>query len=499
MFRKVLIANRGEIAVRIIRACHDLGIAAVAVYSEPDADALHVRLADEAYPIGPAPARESYLRIEKLIEVAKRAGADALHPGYGFLAENEALPAACAEAGITFIGPSAEAIAAMGEKTAARRRMHAAGVPIVPGTLEGVRPEDAPGLAERIGYPVILKAAAGGGGKGVRIVERPEDLPAALRSASSEALSAFGDGSIYLEKYIAPARHIEIQILADQHGTTVSLGERECSIQRRLQKLIEESPSVVVDAPLRQRMGEAAIAAARAVGYVNAGTIEFLVDADRNFYFMEMNTRLQVEHPVTELVMGVDLVVEQIRVAAGLPLSFRQEDLQPRGHALECRISAEDPFNQFLPATGRISALREPLGPGVRVDSSLYPGLEVTVNYDPLLSKLIVWGATREQAIQRMRRALREYLIVGVATSIPFHQAVMASEEFARGQFDTGFVGRRWPALAAEVSDDHETAALLAALVAHTRGHQTAKPAPIRDGTGNPWKLLARREALRVW
>jgi acetyl-CoA carboxylase biotin carboxylase subunit len=421
LLRKILIANRGEIAVRVIRACRDLGIASVAVYSDPDRDALHVRMADEAYHIGPALARDSYLRVDKLIDVAKRSGADAIHPGYGFLSEKEVLPAACAEAGITFIGPSAEAMAAMGEKTAARRRMKAAGVPIVPGALEGVDAAEAARLAGEIGFPIILKAAAGGGGKGVRVVERPEDLASALRGAVSEAEASFGDGTVYVERYVSPARHIEIQIIADRHGNCVYLGERECSIQRRLQKLVEESPSVIMDEELRRRMGEAAVAAARAVGYVNAGTIEFLVDADRNFYFMEMNTRLQVEHPVTELVTGVDLVCEQIRVASGLPLSFGQADIQPRGHAIECRISAEDPFNNFLPAIGVVEALREPLGPGVRVDSALYEGLDVTVDYDPLLSKLIVWGTTREEAIRRMRRALDEYQIVGVRTTIPFH------------------------------------------------------------------------------
>ncbi|MCS6800472.1 MAG: acetyl-CoA carboxylase biotin carboxylase subunit [Chloroflexota bacterium] len=497
MIRKVLIANRGEIAVRVIRACRELGIATVAVYSDPDREALHVRMADEAYHIGPAPARESYLRVDKLIDVAKRSGADAIHPGYGFLSEKEVLPRACAEAGITFIGPSAEAMAAMGEKTAARRRMHAAGVPIVPGALEGVTAEEAARIAKEIGFPVILKAAAGGGGKGVRVVERAEDLPSALRAAASEAESSFGDPTVYVERYVSPARHIEIQIIADTHGNCVYLGERECSIQRRLQKLVEESPSVIMDPDLRRRMGEAAVAAARAVGYVNAGTIEFLVDADRNFYFMEMNTRLQVEHPVTELVTGIDLVHEQIRVASGLPLSFSQEDIRPRGHAIECRISAEDPFNNFLPAIGTIEALREPLGPGVRVDSALYEGLHVTVDYDPLLSKLIVWAPTREEAIRRMRRALEEYHIVGVRTTIPFHQILMESADFAEGRFDTAFISRRWPALASEIPARAEEAALLAMAVAHAHGHQAKKPAPPSNGRISPWKLLARRDGLR--
>lgn len=499
MFRKVLIANRGEIAIRVIRACRDLGIATVAVYSDPDKDALHVRMADEAYHIGPALARESYLRVDKLIDVAKRSGAEALHPGYGFLSEKEELPNACAAAGIVFIGPSGDAMQAMGEKTAARRRMKAAGVPVVPGALEGVTPDEALRLADEIGYPVILKAAAGGGGKGVRVVERREDIVAALRSAESEAINSFGDGTVYVEKYVSPARHVEIQIIADTHGNCVSLGERECSIQRRLQKLVEESPSVAVGEDLRRRMGEAGVAAAKAVGYVNAGTIEFLVDSSGNFYFMEMNTRLQVEHGVTELVTGIDLVREQIRVAAGLPLSFSAGDIKRNGWAIEARISAEDPFNNFLPATGSVQALREPTGPGVRVDSSLYPGLDVTVDYDPMLSKLMVWGPTREEAMDRMLRALQEYEIVGVRTSIPFHQVLFQTPEFREGRFDTAFVGRMWPGIADGKADHSGEAALLAAAVLHARGHRSRPVAAVQNGgpAVSPWKLLSRQEMLR--
>ncbi|MCS7001768.1 MAG: acetyl-CoA carboxylase biotin carboxylase subunit [Dehalococcoidia bacterium] len=496
---KVLIANRGEIAVRVIRACRELGIRTVAVYSDPDRDALHVRMADEAINIGPAIARQSYLNVDKIIAAAKETGADAIHPGYGFLSEKPELPMACEAAGLTFIGPSASAMSAMGEKTAARRRMRAANVPIVPGALEGVNVDEALRIAAEIGFPVIIKAASGGGGRGVRIVHRADDLPAALESATSEASNAFNDPTVYLERYVSPARHIEMQIIADTHGNCVYLGERECSIQRRLQKLVEESPSVVVDDDLRRRMGEAAVAAAKAVGYVNAGTIEFLVDSDGNFYFMEMNTRLQVEHPVTEFITGVDLVRTQLLVAAGEPLPFKQEDIQRRGWSIEARITAEDPFNNFLPSTGVITYVREPSGPGVRVDSSIYPGLEVTVDYDSLLAKLIVWGDDRAQAIERMRRALREYEIVGVRTSIPFHQILLETDDFINGNFDTAYVARAWPAIATTAHDRADDAALLAAAFAATRG-QNGRPASESHRPGpamSNWKLLARRDQLR--
>lgn len=444
-FQKVLIANRGEIALRIIRACRELGLSSVAVYSDVDRDALHVRMADEAYHIGPSQAVQSYLNIPRLIEVAKRSGAQAVHPGYGFLAENAQFVEACQAAGLIFIGPSAEAQRAMGEKTAARRAAQAAGVPIVPGAMTDI--EDDTEIAEialRLGYPILLKAAAGGGGKGIRFVRDPKDLLSALRTARSEAKSAFGDSRVYLEKAIAPARHIEVQFIADSYGQVVHLGERECSIQRRHQKLIEEAPSPAVDAELRERMTQATLNLVRSIHYVNAGTAEFLLGPDRNFYFLEVNARIQVEHPVTEWCTGVDLVQEQFRVAAGLPLSFSQEQIVLRGSAMECRISAEDPENRFLPATGTVLALQEPSGPGVRVDSGLYPGLRVPLFYDPLLAKLIVWGSDRTQAIARMRRALTEYQVVGVRTTLPFVHWLMQHPRFIAGDLSTDFIAEEW-------------------------------------------------------
>ena len=420
-FHKVLIANRGEIAVRIIRACRELGLTSVAVYSDADRSALHVRMADEAYHIGPSQASKSYLHIPTIIEVAKRSGAQAVHPGYGFLSENAAFVEACTEAGLIFVGPPASVQRAVGEKTAARNTAHDANVPIVPGAvLDNLNDAGVAELAEKIGYPLLLKAAAGGGGKGIRFVRDPKDLAASLRTARSEAKSAFGDDRVYLEKAISPARHIEVQFIADTHGNVVHLGERECSIQRRHQKLIEEAPSPVLDEALRQRITSAAVDLIRTINYVNAGTTEFLLGPDRNFYFLEVNARIQVEHPVTEWCTGIDLVQEQFRVAAGLPLSFTQEQIELRGAAIEARISAEDPENRFLPATGTVQALQEPSGPGVRVDSGLYAGLQVPLFYDPLLSKLIVWGKDRAHAIARMRRALSEYQVVGVRTTLPF-------------------------------------------------------------------------------
>jgi len=408
MFKKVLVANRGEIAVRILRACRELGMDSVAVYSEADRSALHVRYADEAYLLGPGPSRESYLRADKIIDIARRSGADAIHPGYGFLAEREAFAAACIDAGITFIGPKPSAIAAMGDKMAARETVLAAGVPVVPGT-EGVGSltnEELLKVAPDIGFPLLIKASSGGGGKGMREVMSLGEMPALLTSARREAEASFGDGNVYLEKLVEGARHIEIQILADRHGNVIYLGERDCSLQRRHQKLIEEAPSPFVDEHLRRRMGEVAVKAAKAVEYLNAGTIEFLVDKDENFYFLEMNTRLQVEHPVTEEVTGIDIVAEQMRIARGRQLSYKQEDVELRGHAIECRINAEDPYNGFLPSTGRITHSLLPTGPGVRIDTGVYPGFEITPFYDPMIAKLIVWGETRGQAILRMRRAL---------------------------------------------------------------------------------------------
>jgi len=488
VFKKILIANRGEIAVRIVRACREMGIGAVAVYSEADRSALHVRQADEAYLLGPAPSRDSYLRIDRVLEVARKAGVDAIHPGYGFLAENAAFARACEEAGIAFIGPRSETIARMGEKTSARRVAVEAGVPVVPGSLEPVtemaRVRDE---AFRIGFPVMLKAAAGGGGKGLRLVARADDLEAALARARSEARGAFGDDSVYLEKAIARPRHIEIQVLADTHGNAVHLFERECSIQRRHQKIIEESPSPFLTEELRARMGELATTLVRRVGYVNAGTIEFLVDAERNPFFLEMNTRLQVEHPVTEMVTGEDLVKLQIRIARGERLPFRQEDLRQRGHAIECRVYAEDPDHGFLPSPGRITALRLPGGPGVRDDSGIYEGYEVPIHYDPLLSKLVVWGYSRQDAIRRMRRAVAEYKVLGIKTTLPFFERVLHNPAFLAGDFDTSFVEKAFAAEDRARERPVEVAVAAAAIRAY-RERQGARLAPAHEGgAGSPW------------
>ncbi len=502
MFRKILIANRGEIAVRILRACRELGIQSVAVYSEADRQALHVRLADEAYPLGPAPARESYLRGDKILEIARRCNAEAIHPGYGFLAERADFAAACAEAGLVFIGPRPSAIAAMGDKATARATVAKAGVPVVPGTEgEGaLRDEELLALAARIGFPLLIKATAGGGGKGMREVNSLEEMPALLQAARREAEAAFGDGNVYLEKLIEGARHVEFQILADAYGNVIHLGERECSIQRRHQKLIEESPSPLLadDEALRQRMGAVAVQAARAVDYLNAGTIEFLVDKNGQFYFLEMNTRLQVEHPVTEIVTGIDLVVEQIRIAAGQPLRHCQSKIRQRGAAIECRINAEDPYNGFLPSTGRISFIQLPTGPGVRVDSGVTAGFEVSSYYDPLIAKLIVWGETRSQAIVRMRRALEEYRILGIRTNIPFHQTMLATYPFLAGQYDTRFVEEQFAMLDAAESRELylDIAALFAVLVAHEEQRRIAhRHRPGRSGL-SAWKRLSGGEGL---
>lgn len=496
MFRKILIANRGEIAVRVIRACRELGIRTVAVFSEVDRNALHVRYADEAYPIGPAPARESYLRIDKIIDVARRAGADAIHPGYGFLAERPDFAEACEEAGITFIGPPPRAIGAMGDKATARRMAKALGVPIVPGTDGGLSDEDLIRAAQIIGFPVLIKASAGGGGKGMRIVRSPEEMPDALAAARREAMAAFGDDDVYLEKLVEGARHVEVQILADQHGNFIHLGERECSIQRRHQKLIEESPSPIVDEEMRARMGEVAVRIAQAIGYVNAGTVEFLVDKDHNFYFIEMNTRLQVEHPVTEMVTGVDIVKEQIRIARGRKLRYRQEEIRQTGWAIECRITAEDPFNNFMPSTGRIVTLAEPTGPGVRVDSGVYEGCEITPYYDSLIAKVITWGETRGEAILRMRRALEEFRIIGIQTSIPFHQAILNSTRFLAGHFDTKFVEERFAMDEETPPELEEVAAIIAALVAHRRGQAATHVARRPARPLSQWKWFGRYEQL---
>ncbi|HYB95953.1 MAG TPA: acetyl-CoA carboxylase biotin carboxylase subunit [Vicinamibacterales bacterium] len=501
--KKILIANRGEIAVRVIRACRDMGIKTVAVFSECDRAALHVRLADEAWPVGPSAPRESYLRIDRIVDAATRSGADGVHPGYGFLAENEDFAAACRDAKLTFIGPSPEAIALMGSKTAARQVAIAAGVPVVPGTeqplAEDVSDDEVLRIADGIGYPLMLKAVAGGGGKGMRMVAAAGELPAALRAARSEAQSAFGDGAVYLERRIQSPRHIEVQLLGDHHGTVVPFVERECSIQRRHQKVIEESPSLAVSVTQRRAMTSAAAAVARAVGYTNAGTIEFLLDADGSFYFLEMNTRLQVEHPVTEMVTGVDLVEWQIRIARGERLDLDPESmLTPKAHALECRIYAEDPDNGFLPSPGMIQGLRVPHGPGVRDDSGAYEGGEVPIFYDPMISKLITWGDSREHAIRRMRRALSEYEVRGIRTTIPFFQWILNDADFLASRFDTGFIDRklggsgRGPLYPAESS--HEDLAAIAAAV-HLFMQPPAHAATA--ATTSRWRAAARVEALR--
>ena len=439
MFDTVLVANRGEIALRVIRACRDLGVRSVAVHSEADANAAFARLADEAVEIGPAAPSQSYLRIDRIIEAAQRTGAQAIHPGYGFLSENQTFARACAEAGIAFVGPPPEAMAAMGEKVPARERMEAAGVPVVPGSGALQDAEEAVAAAARVGYPVLVKASAGGGGIGMRVARDEAELRTGLEAARSTAERAFGDATVFLERYVEEPRHIEIQVLADTHGNTLHLGERECSIQRRHQKVLEESPSPVIDVGQRARMGEAAVTAARAVGYVNAGTVEFIYSRGE-FFFLEMNTRLQVEHPVTEEVQGVDLVVEQLRIAAGEPLSLRQDTLTPRGWSIECRINAEDPLRDFMPTPGRVTVYREPSGPGVRVDSSLAVASTVPPHYDPMIAKLIVWGPSRDSAVARMRRALREYVIGGVTTNIPFHLALLDEPDFLSGRLSTHFI-----------------------------------------------------------
>ncbi|QSO53330.1 acetyl-CoA carboxylase biotin carboxylase subunit [Alicyclobacillus curvatus] len=441
MFKRVLVANRGEIAVRVIRACRELGIETVAIYSEADADSLHVQLADEAYCIGPTPSKQSYLHIPSIMSVATLTGVDAIHPGYGFLAENSDFAEVCEQCGITFIGPSAYAIETMGDKSVAKETMKSAGVPTVPGS-DGLlqTPEEALAIAEEIGYPVIIKATAGGGGKGIRIVRDPESLRQAVVTAQREAETAFGNAGVYLEKYIERMRHVEIQVMADRHGNAVHLGERDCSVQRRLQKLVEESPCPVLSEETRQKMGAAAVAAAKAVDYVGAGTIEFIYSDDGSFYFMEMNTRIQVEHPVTEWVTGFDLVREQILVATGEELSFSQEDVVLRGHAIECRINAEDPARGFMPTPGRISEYLAPGGIGVRVDSAAFPGYFVPPYYDSMIAKVIVWAPTRELAIARMSRALREFRVEGVKTTIPFHIALLQNELFQAGDVTTRFL-----------------------------------------------------------
>jgi acetyl-CoA carboxylase biotin carboxylase subunit len=508
MFKKILIANRGEIAVRVIRACRELGITSVAVYSDVDRASLHVRKADEAYHIGRAAAAESYLNFAKILDVAKRSGAEAIHPGYGFLSENANFAQACADAGLKFIGPTAASMEMMGSKTRARQEMEKAGIPFVPGTSRGLESaHQAEQVAAKIGYPVMLKAAAGGGGKGMRLVHEPGHLKSALDAAQSEAERAFGDREVYIEKAIINPRHIEMQVLADEHGHTVYLGERECSIQRRHQKVMEESPSPIVDPDMRRRMGEVAVRVAEAARYTNAGTVEFLVDQGKNFYFLEMNTRLQVEHPVTELVTGLDLVHLQIRIAAGETLPFQQQDIRTRGHAMECRIYAEDPDNNYFPSPGKITLLLSPSGPGIRRDSGMYEGWTVPIDYDPLLAKLIGYGTDRTQAISRLTRALHEYFVGGIKTNISLFRRILTDANFQAGKIDTGYLDRLLKSAPPEVKGGHpEVAAIAAGLFAildsnsaviangnASSNHQKKT----MDGTANSgWKRAARAEAL---
>ncbi len=502
--RRVLIANRGEIAIRIIRACREEGLQSVAVYSEADARSSHVAAADAAVEIGPAPAAESYLNIDRIIDAARTTGADAVHPGYGFLAERAEFADAVENAGLVFVGPPADAIRAMGEKTEARRRMSAGGVTVVPGTTAPVADADeAARTASDIGYPVLLKAVAGGGGKGMRRVDAEEEVRAAFQQASSEALKSFGNGDVYIERFVERPRHVEIQVLADGHGTTVHFGERECSVQRRHQKLIEEAPSPAVDEDLRERMGAAAVRAAAAVGYVGAGTVEFLLGPDGEFYFLEMNTRIQVEHPVTEMVYGVDLVRHQLRIAAGGRIDVADVSRHPSGHAIECRITSEDPFDGFLPHTGTVRYLKVPAGPGVRWDGGIATGENIGLFYDPLLAKLIVWGETRPAAIARMRRALDELVIVGIATSQPFHRRVMHHQPFLDGLYDIGYLEAHAKALLGDEESiaDMERIAVAVALAEHGRRH-TAVTVRLhdeaRDGAADSaWLRAARLDGLR--
>ncbi len=500
MFKKVLVANRGEIAVRVMRTCRDLGIASVAVYSEPDATALHTRYADEAYCIGAGPASESYLNASRIIDAALRAGADAIHPGYGFLSERAEFARACAAAGIVFIGPRPESLAGLGDKVQARITAEGAGVPTVPGTLDRVTLDEAREVAGRIGFPLLIKAAGGGGGKGIRLVEDAAGLEPALRTAASEAEANFGDAGLYVEKYLDPVRHIEVQILGDKYGNVVHLGERECSVQRRSQKLVEESPSPAVDPELRARLGGAAVALARHDGYENAGTVEFLLDRDGNFYFIEVNARLQVEHPVTELVTGLDLIREQLRIADGEPLGYTQEDVKLNGWAIECRITAEDAEQGFMPSTGWVDLLNEPSGPGIRVDSSLFHGMEVGQYYDSLLSKAIAWGRDRDEAIRRLRRALDEYQILGVKTTLGFHRALLANADFQAGNLETHFIERRFDLGAHEAAQEqhHDNALAVAALLSHARRRDGGStPAAQMPARRSSWVSVTRTEQAR--
>ena len=500
-FDKVLVANRGEIAVRVIRACRELGIRSVAIYSDVDRNALHVRYADEAYPCGAAPARESYLAADRILEIAAECGAGAIHPGYGFMSENAEFARACAAARVEFIGPRPDTIEAMGDKVVARQKMQAAGVPLVPGATKELSDEEAIAFALEIGLPVMIKATAGGGGKGMRLVHEAADLEKAIQRARSEARASFGNDAIYVEKFVDEPRHIEIQILGDRHGNAIHLFERECSIQRRHQKVIEEAPANRMPPALREQMGQAAVAAAKAVAYEGAGTCEFLVDSAHRFYFLEMNTRIQVEHPVTEMITNVDIVKTGIRIAAGEPIGIAQEDVSINGWALEARIYAEDPEHNFRPSPGDVLVYRPPEGPGVRNDSGVFPGAQVSVHYDPMISKLITWGRDRPEAISRMRRALREFVVKGIKTSIPFHRIVMQNPRFLEGHYDTSFIASEiLPAMESGIPSDgeeREVGVMLAAIAAYKRDRERGAG----DGSGGPsssaWKRAGRLAQLR--
>ena len=499
MIKKVLVANRGEIAVRVIRSCREMGVKTVAVYSDADRTSMHVRYADEAYNIGPAPSNESYLVMDKIFEIAKKSKADAIHPGYGFLSENAHFSERCEEEGIIFIGPSAYAIRTMGDKISARKTMLAANVPVVPGTIEPLTNIDsAIKTIKKIGLPVMIKASAGGGGKGMRLVKDESDIVGAVSAAKSEAMTAFGDDAIYIEKYIESPHHIEFQILADQHHNTIHLFERECSVQRRHQKVVEETPSPLITEKIRYEMGAHAVAAAKAVNYTGAGTIEFIVDDNLNYYFLEMNTRLQVEHPITERVVGVDLVKEQINIANGKKLNFKQEDIRQDGHAIECRIYAEDPDNNFIPSPGIIKHISEPLGLGVRHDGYVYEGYEIPMYYDPLISKLIVWAKTRDEAIARTRRALYNYKITGIKTSIKFLERIMDCSDFKSGKYNTNFIEKNFDFLMKKPASvgHYEEVAIIAAFVDYIDKASCIQPIKTKQKLGNNWKDFGRKKNI---
>lgn len=498
MIKKILVANRGEIAMRVMRTCRDMGISSVAVFSDADRASLHVRYADEAYHIGPSPSNESYLDMDKIFAVAKESGADAIHPGYGFLSENADFSDRCKSEGIIFIGPSSEVISVMGDKISSREKMMESGVPVVPGSNKNLGDDDALDSILEIGLPVMLKASAGGGGKGMRLVRKEEDILSSLRAARSEAKSAFGDDTVYVEKFIESPHHIEFQILADSLGNVVHVCERECSVQRRHQKVVEETPSPLMTPDKREEMGQHAIAAAQSVSYEGAGTVEFLMDNDRNYYFLEMNTRLQVEHPITEIVTGVDLVKEQINIANGLSISFKQEDVVQHGHAIECRIYAEDPENNFMPSPGKVLHMTEPMGFGVRLDGYVYEGYEIPIYYDPMLAKLITWGLNREDALHRMKRALHEYKVTGIKTSIPFLERIMETEDFKSGNYDTGFIEKNSESLFEknECTMECQDISMIVAYVDYLSEVDKLKPGVAQQNGDSGWKKYGRKQAV---